>query len=589
MPFRRSVLALFLICCATATFAQFTPFGGAAGGAGDTNPQKVTLQGAVTKRSGDTVEGTITATIAPSWHINSAHPLDEFAIPTALSLKNATLVGQPQFPPHEVKSFTFNQGAKLAVYEGTIRIPFTAKVDPNAKTIVASLHYQSCNDQVCLRPTDTTVEFSADAAAGAAPGTAAPASGFVPLTEAPKNAAKPSLFGTDVKATFESYGLTITLLAIFVLGLGLNLTPCVYPVIPITVGYFSQQSGASRGRRVMLSSVYVLGLAATYSVLGVFAALSGRVFGAWMQLPAVLIFFALLMLVLASSMFGLFEITVPQFVTRYSGGQAGVAGALVMGLLIGIVAAPCVGPFVAALIALVAHLGSPLLGFLMFFVLALGLGLPYLLLGIFSSAAASLPRAGMWMVQVKKAMGFVLIAMAFYFLRGVVGENVFRYGVAASLLIGAVFLFASRTPGARALRLAMATVLLIAGAAFAVPHKTSGMRWDKYDESALRAAAASHKPVIIDFSADWCIPCHELDQETFSDPKVTAELDRFVRLKADMTASDDPQSIALSKQYSVVGMPTIVFIDANGKELPALRLTGFEKPEKFLSRAQQAH
>lgn len=557
-------------------FGQLQPF--------DAGAPQVTLEGSVQSRSGDTVQGTINAKIASTWHINSNKPLDTFSIPTTLKLENAELV-DAKFPPHEVKTFTFSAGSQLAVFEGTIQIPFTAKLKPGANTIKATLHYQSCNDKVCLPPKNAEVEFPVTAVAAAPAATPAPSGSFTPLSAAPKNA---SLFSSNIGGTFASRGLPLTLLAIFVLGLALNLTPCVYPLIPITIGYFGSQSGGSRGQRVALSTVYVIGLAITYSALGVFSALSGKLFGAWLQLPAVLIFFALLMLVLASSMFGLFDITVPHFITDRSGGQAGLAGALVMGLLIGIVAAPCVGPFVISLIALVAQIGSPFLGFLMFFVLALGLGVPYLLLGIFSSAAVSLPRSGMWMVQVKKAMGFILIAMAFYFLRPLLGDTWFRYGVAASLLIGAIFLFASRTQGARVLRLAIAILLLIAGAAFAIPKQHgSELSWESYDEKSLTAAAAAHKPVIMDFYADWCLPCKELDEKTFSDKTVAAELDRFVRIKANLTAAEDPKTIALAKQYAILGMPTIVFIDSTGHEVPSLRLSGFEEPGKFLARAKQ--
>jgi len=406
-----------------------------------------------------------------------------------------------------------------------------------------------------------------------------------PLSQAPKNA---NLFSSNIGSTLAQRGLPLTLLAIFVLGLALNLTPCVYPLIPITIGYFGSQSGGSRGHRVALSTLYVLGIAITYSALGVFSALSGKLFGAWLQLPAVLIFFALLMLVLASSMFGLFEITVPHFISDRSGGQAGLAGALVMGLLIGIVAAPCVGPFVISLLALVAQLGSPLLGFLMFFVLSLGLGVPYLLLGIFSSAAGSLPRSGMWMVQVKKAMGFILIAMAFYFIRPLIGDNAFRYGVAASLLVGAIFLFASSAPGARVLRMAIAILLLVAGVAFAIPKRHgSAVSWDNFDARSLAAASAAHKPVIIDFYADWCIPGKELDEKTFSNPDVASELDRFTRVKADLTKPEDPEVQKLTKQYQIVGVPTLIFLDSSGHELNAPRLIGFEPPQQFLARLKQ--
>jgi thiol:disulfide interchange protein DsbD len=331
----------------------------------------------------------------------------------------------------------------------------------------------------------------------------------------------------------------------------------------------------------------VLGIAITYSALGVFSALSGKLFGAWLQHPAVLVFFALLMLVMASSMFGAFELTVPQFISRRSGGQSGLAGALTMGLVIGIVAAPCVGPFVISLIALVSSLQSPLLGFLMFFVLALGLGLPYLFLGIFSSSASALPRSGMWMVQVKKAMGFILIAMAFYFLRPLIGDLAFQYGVAASLLIGAAFLFFSRTPGAPVWRVGIAVLLLIGGVAFAVPRKHhTAVQWQKYEVSALAAARASGKPVVIDFYADWCLPCKELDEKTFTDPRVVSELDRFVRVKADLTAAEDATTKALTKQYAILGVPTIVFIDAKGNENANARLTGYEPADEFLKRAQ---
>lgn len=554
---------------------------------------KATIEGSLQKRSGDEVEGTIVATIAAGWHVNSHTPSEEFAIPTVLEIDPATaeLIGQPGYPAHAMKAFEFTGGKELAVYDGTFSIAFRAKLKPGATKIGAILRYQACSDTVCLPPNQATADLDVSKIVAATPGaSAAPAASgnFTPLTDAPKGAqAKKSLLSSDVEGTLASRGLPLTLLAIFVLGLALNLTPCVYPLIPITIGYFSQQSGASRGRRVALSSLYVLGIAVTYSALGVFSALSGKLFGAWLQHPGVLIFFALLMLVMASSMFGAFELTVPQFVSRRSGGQAGLAGALTMGLLIGIVAAPCVGPFVISLIALVSSLQSPFLGFLMFFVLAIGLGLPYLFLGIFSSSATSLPRSGMWMVQVKKAMGFILIAMAFYFLRPLIGDLAFQYGVAASLLIGSAFLFFSKAQGAQVWRIGIGVLLLLAGVAFAIPRKhEAAVKWEKYDAAKLAAARAAGKPVVIDFYADWCLPCKELDEKTFTHPDVVKELDRFVRLKADLTAAEDATTVALTKQYAILGVPTILWIDAGGNEAASARLTGFEPPAAFLKRAQ---
>jgi thiol:disulfide interchange protein DsbD len=545
----------------------------------------VELSGGIEKRNGDEVQGTVLAKIPDTWHINSSKPLDEYAIPTTLTLDAATAeLVSAQFPPHEVKSFTFSAGAKVAVYQGTIRIPFTAKLKPGVTSIKASLHYQACNDKVCLPPRNATAEISTNLVPAAAPipNTGAPAS-FTPLSAAPPAgtaAAAPA--STDrLASTFASSGMPLTLLVLFVLGMALNLTPCVFPMIPITVGFFAMQSDGRRGRRFALSALYVLGIVIMYSSLGVVASLSGKMFGAWLQHPSVQVGFAALMVLLATSMFGAFDIGVPKFIANRAQGRAGFAGALTMGLLVGIVAAPCVGPVVVSLIGLVASIGKPSIGFVMFAALALGLGFPYLIM------LNALPRPGVWMVHVKKSMGFVLVAMAFYFLRPLIGDLWFQYGVAASLLIGAIFLFflSARSQGARALRLSCAALLLVAGVAFAIPHaKGKEVAWARYDAKLLADASAAKQPVVIDFYADWCLPCKELDAKTFSDPKVAAELGRFTRVKADLTRPEDPQTQALTKQYGIVGVPTIVFVDSNGQERKELRLTGYEDASKFLDR-----
>jgi thiol:disulfide interchange protein DsbD len=542
----------------------------------------VRLSGAVEQRSGDDVRGTITATILSGWHINSNKPLDDFVIPTTLKFESADLTGV-QFPPHVLRSFTFTGGSKLAVYEGTIHIGFTAKLHAGAKDLRAQLHYQACNDKVCLPPRDATTVIDATnvGRASARPGggdglkpVLHESAGFTPLSQAPKEP-PPS----DLAAAYIKHGLLLTLGVIFLGGLALNLTPCVFPLIPITVGFFAMQSDGRRSRRFALSAMYVLGIVITYSVLGAVAAFSGKMFGAWLQSKAVQIGLAGLMVVMATSMFGAWEFRVPQFIANRSGGRAGVAGALTMGLFVGIVAAPCIGPFVVALFALVASIAKPLIGLAMFATLAFGLGFPYLV------ALNALPKPGEWMVQVKKAMGFVLVAMAVYFLRPLIGETAFRWGVAASLLIGAAYLFLSRGARGRAMRIACASLLLIFGAAFAIPtRKGAEVSWQKYEASKVSAAG---KPVIIDFYATWCIPCKELDDRTFSDKRVAGELDRFTRVKADLTNADDPAVQQLTKQYGIIGVPTIVLIDSQGLENRALRLTGFEKAEPFLVRIQQ--
>jgi len=563
----RKFLPILLLAFTLPLPAQIT---GALGGGDPGIPQHdlVKLTGAIEQRSGSDIRGTIIATIEDGWHINSNKPLDDFVIPTELKLEGATLTGV-EFPPHVERTFTFSGANKLAVFEGTIRIPFTAKL--TGGELRAKLHYQSCNDKVCLPPRDASVVIPSVSEGPVGAGGA----GFTPLSQAPKNAPPAS----SLEAAYNKHGLPLTLAIIFLGGLALNLTPCVFPLIPITLGFFAMQSDGRRSRRFALSASYVLGIVITYSVLGLVAALSGKMFGAWLQSRVVIIGLAGLMLVLASSMFGAWEFRVPQFIANRSAGRAGVAGALTMGLFVGIVAAPCVGPVVVALFTLVAAIAKPAIGVAMFATLAFGLGFPYLV------ALNALPKPGEWMVQVKKAMGFVLVAMAVYFLRPLIGETAFRWGVAASLLIGAAYLFLSRGPRGRAMRIACASLLLVAGAAFAIPtRKGAEVSWEKYESSKVTAAG---KPVIIDFYATWCIPCKELDDRTFSDKRVAGELDRFTRVKADLTNADDPAVQQLTKQYGIVGVPTIVFIDSTGQEKRDLRLTGFEKAEPFLARAQQ--
>ena len=363
----------FLRALAICAFVTTSAFAQVSFGANNIpGPELVKLTGSVNERHATQVKGVVTATIENGWHINSNKPLDDFVIPTKLIFDGTELVSA-EYPPHTVRTFTFSGGQKLAVYEGTIQIPFTAKLQ-TGDTIKGKLHYQACNDNVCLPPRDAEVTIDANVISTPAPAAPATSSSFTPLSAAPKGAAP---IGNDrLSAAYAEHGLPLTLLILFVGGLALNLTPCVFPMIPITVGFFAMQSDGRRSRRFALSLAYVLGIVITYSALGVFAALSGRMFGSWLQSPAVLIGFAVLMLVLASSMFGVWEFRVPQFITNRSAGRAGVAGALTMGLFVGIVAAPCVGPVVVALFTLVAAIAKPATGLAMFATLAVGLGVP---------------------------------------------------------------------------------------------------------------------------------------------------------------------------------------------------------------------
>jgi len=377
------------------------------------------------------------------------------------------------------------------------------------------------------------------------------------------------------------------LLLLFAGGLALNLTPCVYPVIPLTVSFFGGQAKGETGRVFGLATLYVLGMATTYSALGVAAALSGKLFGAALQSPWVLGTVAIVLVLLALSMFGLYDIRVPTALMQKTGARSGRAGAYAMGLLVGVVAAPCVGPFVLGLLAFVAARQNAALGFLFFFVLSLGLGLPYLFLAAFSGSLTRLPRAGEWMEGVKSIFGWVLLAMAAYFLRTVFPRPAGDWLLPAVLVVAALglaFAGVKLRPAARA----AAAVVFLAAAVFFLPRAVPAAAtpaWRPYAEAAIRSAG---RPAVIDFGAAWCAPCRELDEKTFSDPRVREALERRALFKADMTRAASPEVVALSDKYAILGVPTLVFLNAAGSEQPDVRLVGFENADDFLKRLEKA-
>ena len=289
--------------------------------------------------------------------------------------------GAARYPEGVLRKFAFAE-KPLSVYEErfTIEVPVSWTGGPPA--LSGTVEYQACNDRQCNPP--ASVAFRA--AAPSAPSGAALPGGAVALSAAPKGAAAATAApgaANDFGALLERKGLLGALLVVFGWGLLLNLTPCVYPVIPLTVGFFGGQAAGQSRRLFGLAAVYVLGMATTYSALGVAAALSGKLFGSALQSPWVLVGVAAVLTALALSMFGLYDIRMPTSWMQKAGARAGGAGAYAMGLLVGVVAAPCIGPVVLALLAFVAARQDAAFGFLIFFVLSLGLGLPYLFLAAF--------------------------------------------------------------------------------------------------------------------------------------------------------------------------------------------------------------
>ena len=572
----------------------------------------------------DTVWLAVRLSLATGWHVNSATPIQDYLIPTSLELTVpvSANAGEPVYPPGKKIPLL---GEEMSVYESgaTIFVPVAIKPDAalGPLEIKGLLSYQGCDNKSCVAADELELSWPVEIAAKR--GEAVNPEVFAQVT----GGASSSQWNLDLStaqtgATNElerlvekhgNWGYALALLLAFGTGLLLSFSPCTYPMIPITVSIFAGQA-RGMGRGFVLSLFYVLTMALIYGAMGAIVASVGGVFGAWLAHPVVVGLIVAIFVIFALSMFGLYELQVPGALrNRMAGrGGGGVGGAIVLGAVAALVVSPCVGPFVAGIMLYIATTGSALLGFVILFTFALGLGALFMLIGTFSSAIQALPHAGVWMESVKKFFGFVLLLMALYFLRTLIATEL------TAILAGLMFLAAGVYGGgfdrltAEAaffprLKKVFGVLCTIIGIYLLGGYLvTSGFVWppvkfaggeitqsaptnDKIPwvtdlDRGLQLAQESNQPVLIDTWATWCANCYKLDETTWSDDQVAAEAKRFVPLKLQLEKGDSPETKRFMqlfglKQYS---LPSIILIDSHGRVQDIVQ--GYLPPGPMLER-----
>ncbi|MBL0477156.1 protein-disulfide reductase DsbD [Aeromonas veronii] len=492
----------------------------------------------------------------------------------------------PEGTEHEDDFF-----GKTRVYYQQVSIAVPLKeVGENATLRV---RYQGCTDGLCYPPTDKLIDVAPLVTATTA-STAETAQSVAPVSQQ-----------DQLAAALGHQGFWLSIVAFFALGLGLAFTPCVFPMYPILTGIIAGAGHRlSTGRAFLLSMVYVQGMAVTYTLLGLVVASAGLKFQAALQHPYVLIGLSVMFVLLALSMFGLYTLQLPSSLqTRLSGlsnrQQGGsVVGVAIMGMISGLVCSPCTTAPLSGALIYVAQSGDLWLGGAALYALSLGMGLPLLLLG--TSGGKLLPKAGAWMDVIKQLFGFALLAVPILLLSRLWSDQIVTltwlgWGL---LLCGYLYHHNQHQPHSVAksvrgfvLLLAMISAVVVGKdllqpatpAAITADASQTAPRFIRVktlDDLKVQLAAARGKPVLLDLYADWCVACKEFEHKTFSDPAVRARFGQMVLLQADVTANDDAD-VELLNSLNVLGLPTLIFFDREGKELTGQRVTGFMGPIPF--------
>lgn len=475
---------------------------------------------------------------------------------------------------------------------------FNVGMKPTKKDVDLALQYQACSKETCLFPKTIHVKIPFEVV------------GTASAVTAPKVTKK-----TELESALNK-GIVSAILFVFVVGFLTSLTPCIYPMIPITLAVLGAKSkGQTRSRSFLLSITYVLGIAVTYSCLGMVAASTGSLFGSALSNVYVVTTIALVFVGMGLSMYGLFEIQAPAFIRNKMGAgqaQSGFGGAFMTGLVAGIVASPCIGPVLVSILAYIAQTQNLALGFILLFTFALGMGVLFVVLGTFSQLFNKVPKAGAWMDGVKFIFGTTMVGMGLYYIAPIYPTWLFQILLAVSLILiashfGAFEANEGLSPVAR-MRKGIMVSFFVIGLLFAIlgtlnkldfhlssnlvaensgaARSTAKMNWQVFKAESLSEAKQKHQVTIIDFSADWCGACKELEKYTFTNEKIIEESQKFALLRVDAT-EETPALTQLKNEYKIVGLPTMIFIDANGQVDESMTLTGFEEAPEFLKRMKQ--
>ncbi|AGP42664.1 protein-disulfide reductase DsbD [Serratia plymuthica] len=513
--------------------------------------------------------------LALSWQIRPGYYLYRQQIklvPQQATLGAFTL---PEGLSHKDEFF-----GEVAIFKQQLALNIPLQQAANGASL--SVTYQGCAEAgFCYPPETRVIPLDAVSAAATPPADA-------PTEPAPAN-------------------LPFSPLWALLIGIGIAFTPCVLPMYPLISGIIlGREKPHSSGRILALAVVYVQGMALTYTLLGLVVAAAGLQFQAALQHPYVLIGLSVLFIALALSMFGLYSLQLPSSLqTRLAGWSntqkgGSLPGVFLMGALAGLICSPCTTAPLSAILLYIAQSGNMWAGGGTLYLYALGMGIPLVLVTLFGNRL--LPRSGPWMQYVKEAFGFVILALPVFLLERVIGD---AWGLRLWSLLGVAFfgwafaLSLKTSRGwARALQLLLLAAAVIAArplqdwafgandAQQRAPAHLNFARINNVEQLNLALQQAQGKPVMLDLYADWCVACKEFEKYTFSDAAVQAKLADAVLLQADVTANNAEQA-ALLKHLKVLGLPTILFFNGAGQEVPAARVTGFMNAPAFSAHLQK--